>query len=282
MLTSHVDATPLPIMPAVTLPAANQAESTDSHRESQLNKHQRFLAVYNLGMQCWKSLLNMVPPRPRSQTESTPTQLGSLRNSNVSRHSQSEVRELELRCICPFIHKDGILVHCWRCAKSQHAVCYYPNNPAGTSDGISASHQCLHCETVRGDTQDVCILDFATVRRAGYALRTWCGDVEELSGMGTLGDREYWENAGMLLVLLVRLIASSSYAAGRCGEATVARMKYHSDVVMIHMLGLDTTGQDSSHDSDANVEICLEEDFAKTAMSLVQGLMELLPGLVDQ
>ena len=151
------------------------------------------------------------------------------------------------------------------------------------------SHECLHCEKVRGDMQEPRIIDAAILRRAGQALRMWCGDVEELSKEGNIGEREHWENAGMLLGLLVKLITSAPYATKHCAEAAAVRMRYHADLMMVRMLDLPRS--DGLQTSDApgligntgpGAFICPEEDFAKTAMSLVQGLVELLPALLGQ
>jgi hypothetical protein len=118
-------------------------------------------------------------------------------------------------------------------------------------------------------------------------LRTWCGDIAELGEGGEIGDREAWENAGMLLGMLVRLIAESPYAVERCGEATAVRMRFHSEATMECMLDiprrkdLRSTGDgEASEDVDDSVVVCPEEEFGKTTMSLVQGLVELLPGLL--
>jgi len=257
------------------------------------------MAVSNLGMQCWKSLLSIAPPRPGAKMTSPDTQPNSMRSRFANSHSQKELRDRDLRCICPFDHKTGILVLCYVCAKAQHARCYYPNSPKqDTSDGSSTSHQCLHCEIVRGDVQEPRIADAATVRRAGHALRTWCGDIEELSEKGELGDREHWENAGMLLSTLVRLITEMGYATRRCGEPAAVRLTYHCGVMMEAMLGISgwdgvrSTEEERDLDSgvmdtyerdwDSDVEVCPEEEFGKTAMGLVDGLVEILPGLLGE
>lgn len=287
--TNHLDTIPSPKeakAKAMPLPVVSQTEPNIPYGRTPLNNRQKFTAVSNLGMQCWKSLLSIAPPRPGAK-------LGTQRNNmrplvSSSLYPQSEVRTLELRCICPFEHKDGVLVHCYVCAKSQHVMCYYPDGlPFGSDATSSASHQCLHCEPMRGDLQEPRIADAVTVRRAGHALRTWCGDVAELGGRGELGDRECWENAGMLLGMLVRLVVLSPYATRRCGEAVAVRMMYHAEATMECMLdfprmrSLRSTGDgEASEDIDDSVVVCPEEEFGKTAMGLVQGLVELLPVLL--
>jgi hypothetical protein len=286
--TNHLDTIPSPKeakAKAMPLPIVSQSEPSIPYSKTPLNNRQRFTAVSNLGMQCWKSLLNVAPPRPGAKMNTQRNSMRPLVSSSL--YPQSEVRDLELRCICPFDHKDGVLIHCYVCAKSQHALCYYVDGLPFEGEWNSASHQCLHCEEVRGDLQEPRIADAATVRRAGHALRTWCGDIAELGEGGEIGDREAWENAGMLLGMLVRLIAESPYAVERCGEATAVRMRFHSEATMECMLDiprrkdLRSTGDgEASEDVDDSVVVCPEEEFGKTTMSLVQGLVELLPGLL--
>lgn len=152
---------------------------------------------------------------------------------------------------------------------------------------------------MHGDSQEPRIADAATVRRAGHTLRTWCGDVEELSEKGELGDREHWENAGMLLVMLVRLLTEADYARRRCREGAVVRMRLHCILMMEGMLGIPSgygvryTDQRSmesvvivryfeERDMDSLAVACPEEEFGETAMGLVQGLVEILPGLLGE
>jgi hypothetical protein len=237
-------------------------------------------------MQCWKSLLNLAPPRKsrmHAARSSQTAQSDGLRSLRGSQQPQSEVRELELRCICPSKQKDLFLLHCWRCAKSQHAVCYFPNNPGAL---VNTSHQCLHCEQANGSLQEPPIVGAVKLRQAGNALRTWCGDVQELAARGDLFDYESWENAGMLVGLLVRLITSAPYITARCGEAASSRMRYHAAAMKGQMSGcppeysLDYDEVVLGIELDGDGAFCPEEEFADTAMSLVQGLVEVLPALL--
>lgn len=242
--------------------------------------------VSNLAMQSWKCLLSLAPPRTKHLERQHLRNEISLRGSQFT---QGEVQTLELSCICPFSHKEGLLVHCWRCRKSQHSNCYYPQDHdtvAVTEQGKAASHECLHCERVTGCLQEPPIANGARVRQAGHTLKTWCGDLEGNQQIDATDDAS-WENAAMLVSLLVKLIIRASYAMNRCGEAVRVRMEYHYIFMADRMLRLpqdDHADFGSAREMDpavvGNESCCPEEEFADTAMSLVQGLVELLPAFL--
>lgn len=238
-------------------------------------------------MQSWKCLLSLAPPRTKHIERQHLRNETALRGSQIS---QSEVRALELRCICPFDHKDGTLVHCWKCLKSQHTSCYYPREHGSLTvaeQGKVASHECLHCQRVTGSLQEPPIANAAKVRQAGHALKTWRGDLEDEGQQIEMADDASWENAAMLVGLLVKLVICAPYATDRCGETMRLRMEYHYGFMAKRMLRLprdDDVASEDAHDTElvaaGDEAFCPEEEFADTALNLVQGLVELLPAFL--